>query len=36
VDPLFSTTIGNLLLAGGALLMVMGIFVMKRIVRIDV
>ena len=36
VDPLFSTTIGNILLGGGALLMLLGIFVMKRIVRIDV
>lgn len=36
VEPLFTTTVGISLLAGGGILMGLGIFVMSRIVKIDV
>lgn len=36
LDPLFSTFIGRVLLAGGATLMLVGILIMRKLVRIDV
>lgn len=36
IEPLFTTTVGISLLAGGGILMGLGIFVMSRIVKIDV
>lgn len=36
VEPLFTTTVGISLLAGGGILMGLGIFIMSRIVKIDV
>jgi tight adherence protein B len=36
LDPLFGSFIGRVLLAGGAILMLVGIIIMRRMVRVDV
>jgi tight adherence protein B len=36
IEPLFNTTPGLILLAGGTVLMALGVFVMSRLVKIDV